>query len=260
MSLEQQLKDDPTSAQLQPKEFAKKVEKVKDELLRPLICVDRYLIHLGREGLYNTVSGGIADPEGRWQAFIDYYNSVYKKIGDEKQRIKLHIHEDEIGKIEDVAFKIIRMRYLPGLPKAHQIMRKLTTYLANKESEAALLKLADIDMNLLEEEMLDNDGKELDKRSLDRVWAQKYQSTVIRHLKKSISICELRTEQETPEKLLDAALKKLNHKDMDPEKAHSKKRAMLLAEEVENRAKELKSQFYKLQKNKYQKMETKDEN
>lgn len=250
MPIEQQLRDDPSYAQLSSKEFAKKVEKIKDELLRPLDCVDRYLSHLNREGLYNTVSAGMSDPEGRWQAFIDYYNSVYKKICDEKQRIKLHIHENEVGQIEDAAFKIIRTRNLPQLPKAHQIMRKMPKYLAKKECKAALLKLAEIDMDLVKKETLDNDGNEMDQRLLDLIWGKKYQAKVVQQLKRAENLHERESEQETPEILLEAALKKLNHEDMEPEKAHNKKRAMQLAEEIVSRANELKSQFYRLQKNK----------
>jgi len=70
MSLGEQLKDDPQYAGLDKKEFDRAVEKIKTEFLGPLECIERYLERLSREGLYNTVSTGLGDPEGRWQAFL----------------------------------------------------------------------------------------------------------------------------------------------------------------------------------------------
>ena len=82
MSLEEQLKDDPNFAHLQQKEFEKVVKKFREDYLEPLNCIDQYLESLGREALYDTVSTGISDKEGRWQAFLDYYDYVEKKLAD----------------------------------------------------------------------------------------------------------------------------------------------------------------------------------
>ncbi len=97
MSLEEQLRDDPIYAGLNEKDFMKAVKTFHEEYLKPLECIDRYLEVLGREGLYNTIVAGTGDPEGRWQAFLDYYTHVYKKISDPKQRMGLGIDESEVG-------------------------------------------------------------------------------------------------------------------------------------------------------------------
>ncbi len=111
---------------------------------------DRYLETLDREGLYTTIASGIGDREGRWQAFLDYYNHVYKKIIDSKQRIDLGVSENEVGKIEDVAFKIIRKREFKGLGKAHQIIRDLSKWIKNPKAKKELFELNKIshDLNL----------------------------------------------------------------------------------------------------------------
>ena len=88
-----------------------------------------------REGIYSLVSTGLGDPEGRWQAFYDYYNRVYKILSDEKKCITYKINENEVGKIEDAAFKIIRQRELKGLPKVHQIIRDLPKWIEHKDSK-----------------------------------------------------------------------------------------------------------------------------
>src|SRR6185369_12142726 len=108
MSLEDQLRDDPKYAHLGEKEFKQEVERVTSEFLGPLECIDRYLETLQREGLYNTVSEGMSDREGRWQAFYDYYKYVYLKLVDPKKLLQLNLRENEVGNIEDAAFKLIR--------------------------------------------------------------------------------------------------------------------------------------------------------
>lgn len=115
----------PCFAHLPEKEFAKKVEEIKENFLYPLEAVDRYLESLGREQLYNTIAGGSHNKDGRWYSFIDYYKHVYKKLDDEKSRIKIGIEEDEVGEIEDICFKIIRKKDFKGLMKTHMVMRKI---------------------------------------------------------------------------------------------------------------------------------------
>lgn len=250
MTLEEQLRDDPIYAGLQGKKFKEEVKKIKTEYLKPLECVDRYLSHLNREGLYSTVSTGLGDPEGRWQAFLDYYKFVYQKLNDEKKRIKLRISEHEIGKIEDVAFKIIRKREFPDLPKVHKIMRDLPKWLTNKDSKKELLKLVDIELELPKEERTDGYGKEYDERRLDRIWGGKHATKVIRHVKKAKDYFEHKKGQETPLDLLEAVLKKLNHENMDPSAVNVADclKAMELTRKIQKRANELESKFYHYQK------------
>jgi len=250
MTLEQQLRDDPTFAGLDKRRFKKEVQKVRDELLNPLECVDKYLCHLGREGLYNTVATGLSDPQGRWQAFIDYHKSVYQKLVDHKKRISLGVEEDEVGNIEDIAFKIIRMREFPQLPKAHQIMRELPKWLKNKESKGELFKLVNINLGLAKEEAFDSNGKEKEPREQDKIWQVKNKEKFITSIKKAKNYYDFKEEKETPLKLLETALKKLNHENMQPTgvSIFQFKKAMKLAEAIAQRANELKSEFYNLHK------------
>src|SRR5690606_325561 len=126
-------------------EFDKAVTRFQEEYLEPLACVNRYLDATGRRGLYNIISEGIGDKEGRWQAFRDYYERVYKKLEDPKQRMRLGLSEDAVGNVEDIAFKVIRKREFKSLPKAHEIIRNFPKWLSNPDSKKALMKLSELD-------------------------------------------------------------------------------------------------------------------
>lgn len=253
MTLEEQLKDDPIYAGLAPKEFKKEVQRFKDNFLNPLECVDRYLSNLKRDGLYSTISKGLGDPEGRWQAFLDYYNFLYKRIDNPKTRMKLGINEGEIGKIEDICFKIIRMRRVQGLlgiTKVHDVMRKMYVWLEKKDSKKELMKLSDISLDLPREETVDDKGREYSPRTIDSIWGQKHSKVINRQLIKAINHFEHKKEQETPLNLLRAVLKKLEHADMNPEyvKISEIPTAMKLAESIKARAKEIVNEFYRYKK------------
>ena len=170
LSLAQQLKDDPIYASRSPSEFDKAVARFQEEYLEPLNCVDRYLGAVGRPGLYNTISTGIGDKEGRWQAFLDYYKRVYKKLEDPKQLMQLGLSEKDVGTIESIAFKVIRKREFQTLPKAHEIIRSFPKWLSNPDSKKALMKLSEVDLNLEESKGFDKDGKEYDEKTKDRIW------------------------------------------------------------------------------------------
>ena len=107
-TLEEQLRDDPAHAGATAADIKRAVTQHQKEYLDPLDCIDRYLQQFKREGLYRTVSTGIADPEGRWQAFIDYSNTFNRYFKDPKRRMQIGIEEDEIGELEEAAFDIIR--------------------------------------------------------------------------------------------------------------------------------------------------------
>lgn len=247
MSIEAQLRDDPVYSGLSDTDFKKNVKKFKEDYIEPLKCIDRYLTHIRREGLYSIVSTGLGDPEGRWQAFYDYYNYVYKPLSNDKKRSSWCIREDEIGKIEDVAFKIIRQRDLKGLPKSHQIIRLLPKLLRHKESKKELFKLNNIDHDLATKDCLDKHGNELDPRDIDKKWAAKNQTDIIRQVKKAQQLFDYRKDRETTLNLLEDALKKLNHEDMDTTAPMSKdemKRASEFTKSIQERAHELERELY----------------
>jgi len=250
MSLEHQLRDDPNYARLDEKKFKEAVTKAEAEYLKPLECIDRYLANLGKEGLYSIISTGMADREGRWQAFYDYYKSVYQKLEDNKQRMKLRIEEDEIGDIEDAAFKIIRMREIPDMPKVHMIIRNFSKWISNDKSKRELSKLVDIEPELLYEETIDENGDECTPRVIDQRWAKKHKTKVTKHVKDARNLYERRKEKETPIDLLKNALKQLNHENMEPANVEISNyaEAMKIAREIQDRANEIEHEFYGYQK------------
>ena len=250
MSLEHQLRDDPNYARLDDKKFEEAVRKTKTDYLKPLECIDRYLTSLGKEGLYGLISTGIADREGRWQAFYDYHKSVYQKLEDEKQRFKLRIEEDEVGDIEDVAFKIIRIREIPDLPKVHMIIRNFSKWIGNDSSKKELLKLTDIESELPYEETIDENGNEFPPREMEKRWAKKHKTKITKHVKDAKNLYDRRKEKETLIDLLKNALRQLNDGNMKPENVEISNctEAMKIARQIQERAREIESLFYDYQK------------
>jgi len=250
MSLDAQLRDDPIYSGLPQRDFKKAVRKFEDEYLKPLECVDRYLQQLQREDLYSTVSTGLGDPEGRWQAFLDYYKFVYQKLIDEKKRIKIGVNEDEIGKVECVAFRIIRKRTFPNLPKAHEIMRNLSKCLENRDAKKELLKIIDIERDIPKHEKISADGKEYNERQIDEIWGKKHAPMLIAQVKKALTYVQYDKEQEAPLELLEIALKKLNHENLNIKNVRlsDMSKAMELARKIQERASTLESEFYNCQK------------
>jgi len=241
-SLEKQMKDDSSYAHLPTKEFQQKVVEIKENFLFPLECVDNYLDSLGRDTLYNTIAEGRADKDGRWYSFIDYYKYVYKKLKDEKSRIKLEVEEDEVGEIEDVAFKIIRQKDFKGFMKAHVVMRKFPLILVNKQAKKELMKIATGTVDLTSTEIKECNG---DIKLIDNRWAKKNEDLIIGKVKKAIHIIEHEKETETPLTLLIDALKKLNHDNMIPKNLDPFKieEAININREIQDRAASLETEF-----------------
>lgn len=246
-SLERQLKDDSNFANLPQKEFQRKVEEIKEGFLYPLQAVTRYLDSLGRELLYNTITEGRGDREGRWYAFIDYYKYVYKKLIDEKSRIKLEVEEVEIGDIEDVAFKIIRQKDFRGFLKTHMVMRKIPDILKNREAKKELMKIANNTVDLTKSEIENCKG---DIKLIDGRWANNNGTLIIGRVKKAVQTIEHEKDIETPFTLLEDSLKKLNHENMKPISLDPTKRkpAIELTKEIQSRANELEKEFWNIEK------------
>ena len=120
-----QVMDDPQHASKSDADIQKAIEKMEKDYLKPLECIDRYLKQFNMDGQYHAISTSVGDPEGRWQAFLDWNNSFHSKFSKSNYRIENGIQEEEIGDIEAAAFSIIRLRNIPDMPKAHQIMRDL---------------------------------------------------------------------------------------------------------------------------------------
>ena len=243
-TLEEQLRDDPQFRNMPSSEFTKEVTKRRKELLQPLKCVDRYLHSIGRPGEYQCVSKGVGDREGRWQAFTDY-SLVYDKLCDTKKREAMGIDEAEVGIFEQGAFKIIRLRDIPNAGKLHMIMRHLPKYWkAGKEEMQALnSKVKD---KLPRRECIDGDGNALSTNDVESKWQNKNRQQVSFRLAKARQLCDQVVEQETPLNLLGAALKKLQHPDMDITsiKASEQTKALKVVNDIGKQVKTIKSELY----------------
>ena len=157
-----------------------------------------------------------------------------------------------MGIVEDIAFKLIRKRQFPGLPKIHQIIRNLPKYLSHEEAKDAIFALSDIEFALPEENIIDQDGNEYDERQKDRIWGNEHATVLIKQMKKASDLYERRKDKETPIKLLDDALKKLLSEDMRPDIVPSNEiaKGLNLSEQIEKEAEKLRREFYYISKNK----------
>ncbi|MGH7604194.1 MAG: hypothetical protein ACRENK_09390 [Gemmatimonadaceae bacterium] len=250
-SLRDQLRDDPKYANATEKELDQAVKQHEKDFLLPLECVNRYLELFGREKLYTSISKGPYDPEGRWQAFLDYSLAYHRYFKEPKWLLEKGIDEEDIGAIEDAAFKMIRLRLLKGLPKIHAIMRQLPKLAGVKESRKEVLKISDeVDANLPAKELVDAQGTPLAPEENDRRWAQRYQPHIINRVKKALDFQEKNDEKETPLALLEAALRKLNHDEMLVKNiaAADFGKARQLAAEIQTRAKDIEGEIYDYKK------------
>jgi len=250
-SLKEQLRDDPHFAGATKAKLEKAIREHTKNYLKPLECVDRYLKQFGRDGLYRTISAGMSDREGRWQAFIDYSNTYTRYFNDPKHLIEYGIAEDEIGAIEESAFDVIRLRAVPDMPKVHVIMRNLAKYCRTKEGKKAIKKIAEeVDPVLPTEEHVTDDGRGLAIPEIDAKWAARNKRSIIYHLKKASRSHETLKEKETPLELLEAALKKLTHDDMDVGALGTTDfaKARELVVSIKTRADELENEIYHYRK------------
>ena len=253
LSLEDQIADDPQYANATPRDIQKATREIKKNYLDPLECVDRYLRQFQREGQYHTVSSGAGDTEGRWQAFLDYSNSYSAKFGNPKFLIEHQIDEDEIGEIEEAAFNIIRLRTVPAMPKVHQVMRSLPKYCGTSEGKKEILRIAEKVEPILPINEQFQDPEEtipLTREEIDTKWSAKYVEPITFHLKRASKNYERQKEKETPLSLLDAALKKLTHKDMDISSMSMNdfKTARELTVQIQRAAHGLEGEIYSFQK------------
>ncbi|MFZ1219973.1 MAG: hypothetical protein WAO00_11815, partial [Chthoniobacterales bacterium] len=251
-TLEEQIRDDPRYANAPDREITQAVKEIENELLAPLESVDRYLQLFGREGLYGTVSAGSGDKEGRWQAFIDYSHAYQRCFQNQKWLLTSGVEEDDIGPIENAAFKMIRLRHLKDLGKIHMVMRQLPKLSALKESRKELIKISDeVPGQLPQKDRFNAEGEPLSVEQNDRKWVERSQQDILHHLKKALAYQANHQDKETPLTLLDAALRKLNHEDMrvDTIAVGDYGKARQLASDIQKRAKEIEGEVYHAQKN-----------
>jgi len=246
-SLEEQLRDDPQYVDCSPPQLKKVVKEYKEEYLDPLECVDRYLECFERPGLYTSVSSGVSDKEGRWQAFKDYSEFYNKSLKEEKGRFRLGIEDDEVGFIEDAAFKIIRLQDLKGVvSKLHILMRDFRHFCKNPYAKKEIIKISqEVQPSLPEDEGCDSD-------TADRKWAAKFATNIIHRVKKAKERKDAHDERETPITLLEAAYKKLTHEKMDTSSIsfNDLRKARKFAADIQKRAQEIDKEIYAIKKKK----------
>lgn len=250
-SLEEQLRDDPRYARSNEQDLKKAVKEYERDYLQPLDCVDRYLESLDRSGMYGTVSAGIADKEGRWQAFIDFSHAYNGRLKNQQWQMSNGFDEEDLGAVEDAAFKLIRLRSLKGLPKVHQIMRRVPNICAMKESRKELLNISDeVASALPHEDQYDADGRPLLPDEIDKKWAHRSQQKLIMLTKKALEHVERFAERETTMSLLEAALKKLTHENLIVENISMSQydEARRLAATISKTANDIEHQIYEQKK------------
>jgi hypothetical protein len=254
MTLEEQLRDDPSYVSLTEKELKKVVQRYQEEFLGPLECIDRYLEQLNRNELYDTISEGRTDREGRWYSFLEYYK-LYKQLKDDKRRNELGVEEDEVGDVEDVLFKIIRKKDFPDNVKLMDVVRKSSKFLKDKNAKKEFMKIKNVSNSL------NGNYDDIDEsKTIDKHWGKENATTIIGSIKKATQIIEHKTEIETPLTLLEGALKKLNHDNMQPDCIDIFKidEALKKSKEIQVRAHDLEKLFWE-QKNKVKKIIRKNE-
>jgi len=213
MTLEEQLNDDPEYANLPAQHRRKRIEAIRSEYLGTLKCIDAYLEHFDRKGVYSSVASGPGDKEGRWEAFLSLNKGVFSKLSNASERLALNIETNEIGRVTDVAFKLIRKREL-GDGRLNDIVRSLPRILKEPTAKKELLKLADVEMELTTAEIT-REGRVVDEREQDKIWGGKFASTIMRQMAKAKAIINAQGVLEKPIDILEAALSKLRHKDLD---------------------------------------------
>lgn len=196
----------------------KKVKEFEKNFLKPLECVDEYLDTFNRKGMYNTISEGANDKEGRWQAFIDFSNFVSGTLHNKDKKTQLKIKESEVGPIKNAVFKIIRKRSLgvqgTDLGKVHEFVRKLPKYLANEEAKKLILEIKNVPENIPEELKYDKVGNKLSEREIDEKWGADNRESILGNLIQAHRHVHNQEERDKPLELLGDALKKLQHNNL----------------------------------------------
>lgn len=246
--LRAQLRDDPKYADKDKKVFEGIVKEYEKEYLHPLECAEKYIEHFNKTDIYKSVSESTGDREGRWQAFKDYSAFYFGTLSKPSARVKNKILESEIGKIEDLAFKIIRKRDLRGLSKLHMFMRppNMKRFLGNEEAKKIIFEIVDkVDIDISEEEKFNEDGTRISENDIDRKWGKKYEEVIVGSLMKAKRLIENQIERDKPLDLLEDALKKLNHDNLKIENLgieHYNK-GLKLTKEISNKAMEIHSEI-----------------
>lgn len=249
-TLEAQILDDPQHSDKSGKELQSAVREFKKKFLFPLERVDEYLRTFNREGLYNTISEGAGDKEGRWQAFIDYSSFYHSTLKNPSKLQELGITDGEEGLIENAIFKIIRKRNLNSreleraLGKVHSFVRggNLKKYVKNPTAKRHLVKIAkEVNEDIPEKDKKDKNGNRYTEREIDEKWGNKYKNEILGNLMQAYKAVNTKIERDKPLDLLEDALKKLEHENLLIENMGTEhyKKALSLTKKISAKADEI---------------------
>jgi hypothetical protein len=131
-------------------------------------------------------------------------------------------------------------------------MRELPNLVKNDHSKRELFKINQISDSLPKNMTADADGKEYDERHKDKLWGEHNKTLMLRHVASARNFHTSKVERETPLHLLQVALDKLQHEDMDATAVDvfEYKTAMKLTQQIQKVAKDLEHEFYNLDKEK----------
>ncbi|MXZ12778.1 MAG: hypothetical protein F4Y78_02015 [Candidatus Dadabacteria bacterium] len=247
-SLKEQLRDNPIYKNMPDKDF-KTVLKKEEQKLKALECIDRYLSMFSRDGQYQQISKGIGDPQGRWQAFIDYANT-WNKLQKPRERAKHQIEDTDIEILEQVAFKAIRLRDIPSVgKKIHQIMREIPVLW--QHGKDALIELnKNVEVDIPTKDQVDSEGNQLPLLEIDKKWEAQFQNQISYQIREAMHAAAQEKEQQQPLNLLEDAYKKLIHKDMKIETINASDlgKAIKFTNDIKQKAVELGSEIFKRKK------------
>jgi len=122
--------------------------------------------------------------------------------------------------------------------------------LENADAKRELFKINQLSPDLPKEKRRDADGNEHDERTVDKLWGGENEQHILRHLATARNLQSQKSELETPIHLLEVALAKLTHKDMDANAVNALEyeRAMKLTQEIQREAKNLEHEFFNMKK------------
>jgi hypothetical protein len=242
------LQRDPLMQGKTETELVREVGKVKRDIIETLEEFDNYLTYFGRENIYKDSEQGGAISDDRWQAFIDW-TKVYRKLKDPSKHAEMNIRQEEIFIIRRAAFKLIRQKNIGDAGKPHEMMRKITTrILPDSEMKKKWLKIGDetkIPSKLKPEEEIDDEGNPKSAKVIDTEWSQNHGQHVVNLAKKIKRDLTHVEETNKPITLLEAAIGKVNHPDLNPRgiSIEDNDTCMELCEMLIERAQELYDDF-----------------
>ena len=114
--------------------------------------------------------------------FYDYSRFYSNVLKNDRKRQEIGIEEEEVGEIEDAAFKIIRFRDMSKIPsKTHLIIRNFPKYCKHAKKEILAIS-NEVKDDISEAEKITPDGKPVPIEVQDKIWAASVQQDIIHHI------------------------------------------------------------------------------